>query len=266
VQKFRIATYNAISPRGLERLPHDRYQVAKALEDADAIVLRSQVLQVADIPRSVKAIARAGAGVNNIPLDEMSRRGVPVFNAPGANANAVKELVIAAILLAARNVVPAAAFVQALPLSGDFARRVEDGKKQFAGVELPGRTLGVIGLGAIGGLVADTALKLGMKVIGYDPEITVDNAWRLPAAVRRATTIEQVLKASEFVSVHVPLTPKTRHLIDEKRLAAIYGRKLDEARLQYLQAKGLVRRSSNRVQATGKGRLVLDRLIVELAA
>jgi len=222
VQKFRIATYNAISPRGLERLPHDRYQVAKALEDADAIVLRSQVLQVADIPRSVKAIARAGAGVNNIPLDEMSRRGVPVFNAPGANANAVKELVIAAILLAARNVVPAAAFVQALPLSGDFARRVEDGKKQFAGVELPGRTLGVIGLGAIGGLVADTALKLGMKVIGYDPEITVDNAWRLPSAVRRAASIEELLKGSEFVSLHVPLNARTRHLIDGKRLSGLH--------------------------------------------
>ena len=222
MQKFRIATYNAISPRGLERLPHDRYQVAKALEDADAIVLRSQVLQVADIPRSVKAIARAGAGVNNIPLDEMSRRGVPVFNAPGANANAVKELVIAAILLAARNVVPAAAFVQALPLSGDFARRVEDGKKQFAGVELPGRTLGVIGLGAIGGLVADTALKLGMKVIGYDPEITVDNAWRLPSAVRRAASIEELLKGSEFVSLHVPLNARTRHLIDGKRLSGLH--------------------------------------------
>jgi D-3-phosphoglycerate dehydrogenase len=217
VQKFRIATYNAISTRGLERFPHDRYLVGKALDHPDAIVLRSQVLQAADIPASVKAVARAGAGVNNIPMDEMNRRGVPVFNAPGANANAVKELVIAAILLAARNVVPAAAFVQGLPLTGDFARRVEDGKKQFAGVELPGRTLGVIG-----GLVADTAIKLGMKVIGYDPEITVDNAWRLPSAVRRAASIEELLKASEFVTLHVPLNARTRHLIDAKRLAGMH--------------------------------------------
>jgi D-3-phosphoglycerate dehydrogenase len=222
VDKFRIATYNAISPRGLDRFPHDRYTVGKALENADAIVLRSQVLQANDIPQTVKAIARAGAGVNNIPMEEMNRRGVPVFNAPGANANAVKELVIAAILLAARNVVPAAAFVQSLPVTGDFAKRVEEGKKQFAGVELPGRTLGVIGLGAIGGLVADTALKLGMKVIGYDPDITVDNAWRLPSAVRRAASIEELLKSSEFVTLHVPLNAKTRHLIDGKRLAGMH--------------------------------------------
>jgi len=220
--KFRIATYNAISARGLERFGHDRYVVGKALDHPDAVMLRSHVLQVADIPASAKAIGRAGAGVNNIPLEEMNRRGVPVFNAPGANANAVKELVIAAILLAARNVVPAAAFVHALPLTGDFARRVEDGKKQFAGVELPGRTLGVVGLGAIGGLVADTALKLGMKVVGYDPEITVDNAWRLPSAVRRAGSIEDLLKASEFVSLHLPLNARTRHLIDGKRLAAMH--------------------------------------------
>ena len=222
MEKLRIATYNAISSRGLERFPHDRYVVGKALENPDAVMLRSHVLQVADIPRSVKAIGRAGAGVNNIPLDEMTRRGVPVFNAPGANANAVKELVIAAILMAARNVVPAAAFVHALPLTGDFAKRVEDGKKQFAGVELPGRTLGVVGLGAIGGLVADTALKLGMKVVGFDPEITVDNAWRLPSAVRRAASIEELLKVSEFVTLHLPLNAKTRHLIDGKRLSAIH--------------------------------------------
>ena len=220
--KFRIATYNAISARGLDRFPHDRYTVGKALDGADAIVVRSHVFQPGDIAGSVKAIARAGAGVNNIPVEDMSRRGVPVFNAPGANANAVKELVIAAILLAARNVVPASAFVQSLPLSGDFSKRVEDGKKQFAGVELPGRTLGVIGLGAIGGLVADTALKLGMKVIGYDPEITVDNAWRLPSAVRRAASIEELLKGSEFVTLHVPLNAKTRHTIDAKRLAGMH--------------------------------------------
>jgi D-3-phosphoglycerate dehydrogenase len=152
----------------------------------------------------------------------MSKRGVPVFNAPGANANAVKELVVAAMLLAARNIVPAVEYVRGLAPGKDFEARIEEGKKQFAGLELPGRTLGIIGLGAIGGLVADTAIRLGMSVIGFDPEITVDNAWRLPAAVRRAASIEQVLKASEFVSVHVPLTPKTRHMIDANRLAGAH--------------------------------------------
>lgn len=221
-ERFRIAVFNAVSSRGLERFPHPAYTVGKSLSEPDAIVLRSHVLQLAEIPASVKAIGRCGAGVNNIPVEEMSKRGVPVFNAPGANANAVKELVVAAILLAARNLVPAVEYVRALAPGKDFEERIEEGKKQFAGFELPGRTLGIIGLGAIGGLVADTAIRLGMSVIGYDPEITVDNAWRLPAAVRRATTIEQVLKASEFVSVHVPLTPKTRHLIDEKRLAGAH--------------------------------------------
>jgi D-3-phosphoglycerate dehydrogenase len=220
--KYRIATYNAISSRGLERFPHGAYTVGKALEGADAIVLRSHVLQLAEIPKTVKAIARAGAGVNNIPVEEMSKRGVPVFNAPGANANAVKELVIAAMLVAARNIVPAACFVQALPIGDDFDKRVEEAKKQFAGFELPGRTLGVIGLGAIGGLVADSAIKLGMKVVGYDPDITVDNAWRLPSAVRRAASIEEVLKGSDFVTLHVPLNAKTRHLIDAKRLAGVH--------------------------------------------
>jgi len=218
-EKYRIACYNAISARGLERFAHPAYAVGKALADPDAILLRSHALQLSEIPPSVKAIGRAGAGVNNIPVDEMSRRGIPVFNAPGANANAVKELVIAAMLLAARNIVPAAAYVQALPASGDFEKRVEEGKKQFAGYELPGRTLGVIGLGAIGGLVADSAIRLGMKVLGYDPEITVDNAWRLPASVRRAASIEEVLKGSDFVSLHVPLNARTRHLVDRARLA-----------------------------------------------
>jgi D-3-phosphoglycerate dehydrogenase len=220
--RYRIATYNAISARGLERFPAAHYQVGKALADPHAILLRSHVLAAGDIPASVKAIGRAGAGVNNIPVEEMSRRGVPVFNAPGANANAVKELVVAAMLLAARNLVPAVEYVRGLASGGDFEARVEEGKRQFAGFELPGRTLGVIGLGAIGGLVADTAIRLGMSVIGYDPDITVDNAWRLPAAVRRAATIEQVLKGSDFVTVHVPLTDKTRNLIDAKRLAGAH--------------------------------------------
>ena len=217
--KYRIAVYNAISQRGLERFPSGPYIVGKGVSNPDAILLRSHALQLAEIAPTVKAIGRAGAGVNNIPVDEMSKRGVPVFNAPGANANAVKELVLAAMLIAARNLVPAVEYVRALD-GGDFEKHVEDGKKQFAGFELPGRTLGVVGLGAIGGLVADTAIKLGMKVLGYDPEITVDNAWRLPASVKRAGSIEEVLKGSDFVTLHVPLNAKTRHLVDAQKLAA----------------------------------------------
>jgi len=217
---FRIAVYNAISPRGLERFPAPLYAVSKGEAKPDALLLRSHSLGVSEIAASVKAIGRAGVGVNNIPVDEASRRGIPVFNAPGANANAVKELVLAAMLATARNIVPASAYVAALPAAADFERRVEEGKKQFAGFELPGRTLGVVGLGAIGGLVADTAIRMGMKVLGYDPEITVEAAWRLPASVRKAHSIEEVLKGSDFVTLHVPLVERTRNLIDARRLAA----------------------------------------------
>ena len=217
---FRVAVYNAISSRGLERFPAPLYAVGKGLAEPDAILLRSHVLAPADLGPAVKAIARAGAGVNNIPVEEASRRGIPVFNAPGANANAVKELVLAAMLASARNIVPAAAYAAQLREGADFDKRVEEGKKQFAGVELAGRTLGVIGLGAIGGLMADTAIRLGMHVLGYDPEITVEAAWRLPSSVRKAHSIEQVLKGSDFVTLHVPLVPRTRNLLDAARLAA----------------------------------------------
>jgi D-3-phosphoglycerate dehydrogenase len=218
---FRICCYNAISAKGLERFPAGRFAVGKALADPDAILLRSHVLQPAEIAASVKAIGRAGAGVNNIPVDIMSARGVPVFNAPGANANAVRELVLAAILLGARNVVPALAYVHSLSAGPDYEARVEEAKKQFAGFELPGRVLGIIGLGAIGGLVADTAIKLGMRVLGYDPDITVDSAWRLPASVRKAHSIEEVMKSCDFITLHVPLAERTRHLVDAKRLALV---------------------------------------------
>jgi len=168
------------------------------------------------------AIGRAGAGTNNIPVPALSARGVPVFNAPGANANAVKELVLAALLMAARNVLPALDYVAGLdPALPDLEAKVEDGKKKFAGVELPHRTLGIIGLGAIGSLVADTAIKLGMRVTGFDPEITVDAAWRLPSSVRRAHSIEEVLRQSDFVTLHVPLLAMTRNLLDAKRFAVM---------------------------------------------
>ena len=219
---YRILTLNQISTHGLHRFPSARYTVGKAIDKPDAIIVRSHDMHAMVVPASVKAIGRAGAGTNNIPVAAMSARGVPVFNAPGANANAVKELVLTALLLAARNVVPALRYVDSLDSgAADLEARVEEGKKQFAGVELPQRTLGIIGLGAIGSLVADTAIKLGMKVIGFDPEITVDAAWRLPSSVRKANSIEEVLKHADFVTLHVPLLPATRHLIDDKRLAAV---------------------------------------------
>ena len=225
--RYRILTFNSIAAQGLDRLPATTYTVGSAVESPDAILLRSYDLRATPIAPSVKAIARAGAGTNNIPVPDMSRRGVPVFNAPGANANAVKELVLAALLIGARNLVPALHFVDALAEGGArsdpaaFERRVEEGKKQFAGIELPGRTLGVVGLGAIGALVAETAMKLGMKVIGFDPEITVDAAWRLHSGVRKAHAIEELLRASDFVTLHVPLLPATRELIDAKRLGVM---------------------------------------------
>jgi D-3-phosphoglycerate dehydrogenase / 2-oxoglutarate reductase len=220
--RFQIQTLNNISAKGLERFPLDRYTVAKELDRPDAVLVRSHDMRAMPIAASVKAIARAGTGTNNIPVAEMSRRGLPVFNAPGANANAVKELVLAALLISARNLVPALQFVSELPAGAqDFEARVEEGKKQFAGIELPYRLLGIVGLGAIGALVADTAFKLGMKVIGYDPEITVDAAWRLHSGVRKANSIDELLKQSDFVSLHVPLMPATRGLIEARRLAAM---------------------------------------------
>lgn len=218
-EPFRILTLNQISKLGLDRFPADRYVVGGKLEDPDAILVRSHDMHAMKIPEQVKAIGRAGAGVNNIPVDSMSKRGVPVFNAPGANANAVKELVLAGLLIAARNLRPALKFVDGL--QGDdktIDRIVEDGKKAFAGIELPGHTLGVIGLGRIGSLVADAAIKLGMDVLGYDPEITVEAAWSLPSRVRKAHSIEEVLRGSEFVTVHVPLLDATRGLLDSGRI------------------------------------------------
>ena len=215
-----ILTINAIASVGLERFPVEKYTVGPKVSEPDAIIVRSQNLHDMEIPASVRAIGRAGAGVNNIPVDKMSKRGMPVFNAPGANANAVKELVIAAMLIASRNIAPALAFVAGL--SGDdktLHKLVEDGKKAFSGSELPGRTLGVIGLGKIGSLVADAAIKLGMNVIGYDPHITVDAAWGLSSLVKKANSIEDVLKASDYVSIHVPLIEATKNLVNPTRLA-----------------------------------------------
>ncbi|MCS6787250.1 MAG: phosphoglycerate dehydrogenase [Thiobacillaceae bacterium] len=220
---FKILILNKISAKGLARLP-GHYEVGEAMAEPDAILVRSASLHDMDIPASVEAIGRAGAGVNNIPVAKLSARGVPVFNAPGANANAVKELVIAGMLIGARNLAPALEFVQQLTgTDEELHKKTEAGKKQFVGRELPGRTLGVIGLGAIGSLVADAAIRLGMQVIGYDPGITVEAAWRLPREVRKADSLEQLIRESEFITLHVPLVEGTRHLINMQRVALMQG-------------------------------------------
>src|ERR1044071_5189735 len=213
--RFRILTLNNIAQVGLKRLPADHYEVGNQIKNPDAILVRSHDMHAMEIAPEVRAIARAGAGTNNIPVERMNARGVPVFNAPGANANAVKELVLAGMLMSARRIAPALRFVGALEGSGDLDAKVENGKKAFAGIELAGRTLGVIGLGKIGCLVADAGVKLGMQVLGFDPDITVDAAWSLPSQVKRAGSVSEVLRAAHFVTVHVPLVASTRHLINE---------------------------------------------------
>jgi D-3-phosphoglycerate dehydrogenase len=212
---FQVLVLNQISRNGLDRLPGTSYVTGKDIAEPDAVLVRSADMHAMTIPASVQAIGRAGAGTNNIPVKAMSARGVPVFNAPGANANAVKELVLAGMLMAARNLAPAQQFVQGLDAAHpDLDKVVEDGKKNFAGFEIAGQTLGIIGLGKIGCLVADAAIKLGMNVLGFDPEITVDAAWSLPSQVRRATSVSDVLKNAQFVSIHVPLLESTRHLVN----------------------------------------------------
>ena len=219
-KKCEILVINNIAQVGLKRFPAEQYSVVKESKDPLAILVRSQDLHKYPFGPSLKAVGRAGAGVNNIPVPALSRRGIPVFNAPGANANAVKELVLAGMLIAARNLAPALEFTKKLK-TGNLENQVEDGKKNFAGFELPGHTLGVIGLGKIGSLVADAAIRLGMNVLGYDPHITVEAAWSLPSQVRRAGSVDEILKASHFVSLHVPLVEKTKHLVDAKNLSTM---------------------------------------------
>jgi len=218
-KKCEILVINNIAQVGLKRFPPEIYSVVKESKDPWAILVRSQDLHKHEFGPSLRAVGRAGAGVNNIPVPVLSRRGIPVFNAPGANANAVKELVLAGMLMAARNLGPALEFVKSLDRKGDVNKTVEAGKKDFAGFELPGHTLGVIGLGKIGSLVADAAIRLGMNVLGHDPHITVEAAWSLPSQVRRAASIDDLLKASHFVSLHVPLVDKTRHMVNAKNIA-----------------------------------------------
>ena len=219
-KQFRIQTLNAIDGAGLARFPDDLYEVGGGVEDPHALLVRSAKLHDAPIPASVLAVGRAGAGTNNIPVTELSRRGVPVFNTPGANANAVKELVLAGLFIASRNLIPAARYAHTL--EGDDAeitKAVEAGKKRFRGFELPGRTLGVIGLGAIGVEVANAALGLGLKVIGFDPGISIDHAWRLSAKVKRAASMDDVFKRADILTVHVPLIEATQGLVSTQKIA-----------------------------------------------
>lgn len=220
---YKVLTLNNIAVEGLRRLPRDRYEVASEITHPDAVLLRSYNMHDMDIPETVAAIGRAGAGTNNIPIDAMSARGVPVFNAPGANANAVKELVIAGMLIGARNLCRASEYVATLEETGDALNKaVEAGKKQFVGFELPGKTLGVVGLGAIGVEIANAALALGMSVIGFDPAITVRNAWQLSSGVKHTETLDQLFQHADFVTVHVPLMDATRNMVNADRIALMH--------------------------------------------
>ena len=219
--RFKVLTLNSIAVAGLDRLPRERYEIASEIGHPDAILVRSADMHAREIPESLKAVGRAGVGVNNIPVDDLSRRGIPVFNAPGANANAVKELVIAGLLLAARHLCDAWAFVRGLDYGDDAAidQAVEENKKRFVGFELPGKRLGVIGLGAVGVEVANAALALGMKVVGYDPQLTVERAWQLSSSVEQAMSLDHVFARCDAVTLHTPLTQQTRSLVNAQRLA-----------------------------------------------
>ena len=216
---FRILTLNNISQKGLARLPRERYEVGAAIGEPDAILVRSADMHKMEIPASVIGVGRAGAGTNNIPVASLTGRGIPVFTAPGANANAVKELVLAGLFLAARHICESWQFVR--ELKGDaeaMEAAVERGKKRFVGHELPGRTLGVVGLGAIGVEVANAAHLLGMHVLGFDPQITVQRAWQLSSGVEQALSLEDLFARSDAVTLHVPLLESTRSMVNARRI------------------------------------------------
>ena len=221
---YKIRTYNAISSKGLSRFPTDSYQVSSESTDADGILLRSQKLHTEVLPESVVAIARAGAGTNNIPVADYTEKGVVVFNTPGANANAVKELIVAALLMGSRDIYGGMNYVQGLTEmtdSGEMGKLLEKEKKNFAGGEIQGKTLGVVGLGAIGSMIGNLALELGMNVVGYDPAISVEAAWQLSSSVERMENLEALLACSDFISLHVPAIPATKHLINSKTLSGM---------------------------------------------
>jgi D-3-phosphoglycerate dehydrogenase len=221
---YKIKTYNKISVKGLDRFDRSKYEVASDINSPDGYILRSHKLHDEALPESVKAVARAGAGTNNVPVAEYSKKGVVVFNAPGANANAVKELVLSGMLLGSRGIIPGMNWAQSLTDMTDAAEMsalMEKQKSNFAGSELTGKTLGIVGLGAIGSLIADTALALGMKVIGYDPALSVEAAWRLPSQVARAENLQSLLARCDYVTLHVPAIEATHHLINEESLKSV---------------------------------------------
>ena len=221
---YKVRTYNQISVKGLERFPRPSFEVGSDIGHPDAYLLRSHNLQGEPVPPSLVAVARAGAGVNNIPVAEYGKLGIVVFNTPGANANAVKELVLAGMLLATRGILPGIGYVQTLTHMTDAAEMaalLEKEKSRFAGGELKGKTLGIVGLGAIGSLVADMALALGMKVVGLDPALSIDAAWRLPGAVTRMENLAALLARSDYVTLHVPAMDATRHMVNAANLAGI---------------------------------------------
>lgn len=218
---FKIKTYNAISVKGLNRFPRENYEVASDIGQPDAYILRSHKLHGEALPESVKAVARAGAGTNNVPVEEYTKKGVVVFNSPGANANAVKELVLTGMLLGSRGILPGMAYVNGLTHMTDadeMSKLLEKEKSNFAGFELQGKTLGIVGLGAIGSLIADAALALGMNVVGFDPALSVEAAWRLPSQVGRMENLQSLLARSDYITLHVPAIPQTKHLINADTL------------------------------------------------
>ena len=218
---YKVRTYNQIALKGLERFPRQSYEVGSDIAHPDAYLLRSQKLHELPVPETLLAVARAGAGVNNIPVSDYSRRGIVVFNTPGANGNAVKELVMAGMLLACRGVLPALGYVAALDAKSDaavMAQQIEKDKSRFAGTELKGKTLGIVGLGMIGGMVAEMALAMGMKVVGFDPALSIDAAWRLSNDVVRMENLQSLLSRSDYVTFHVPAIEATKHMINESTL------------------------------------------------
>jgi D-3-phosphoglycerate dehydrogenase len=221
---YKVRTYNQISIKGLDRFPRQSYEVGSDIAHPDAFLLRSQKLQGVEVPVSLLAVARAGAGVNNVPVAEYGKQGIVVFNTPGANANAVKELVMAGMLLSARGIIDGMNYVQSLASLQDPAEMsplVEKAKSRFAGTELRGKTLGIVGLGAIGSMVADMALAMGMTVVGFDPVLSIDAAWRLSNEVSRMENLQSLLARSDYVSLHVPAVDGTRHMINDDTLAVI---------------------------------------------
>ena len=249
----RIQTFNAISELGLKKLQEDSFEVGPDLDNADAILLRSYKLEKDSISNELRAVARAGAGVNNVPLDTCTEKGVVVFNTPGANANAVKELVLCGLLLGSREIVSGISFAKNQETVTDYnelSKLMESEKKQFKGNEIAGKTLGVVGLGAIGSMVADMAIKLGMRVQGFDPALSVDAAWRLPSDVKRIENLNTLIGSSDFISLHMPVLDTTRNLIDASMFTAM---KKDACLLNF--ARDEIVDSSALVEALDSGNL-----------